>query len=73
MFSFNNTRKPTEKPEENEEEELAAAISQSAEEGIAWFNNFIAAVFGSDSNDTVPSTESVEPHHNRTHTTVKFK
>ena len=65
--STNTTKKTTEKKDENEVEELEAAISQSAVEGINWFNSFIASVFGEESNDTA-SSESIEPYNNRTNT-----
>lgn len=65
-FNSGGVKESTDKPEENEEEELAAAISQSAEEGMAWFNNFISSVFGEEVNET--STDSVEPLYNRTNT-----
>lgn len=61
----NSTKETTDKPEENEEEELAAAISQSAEEGIAWFNNFISSVFGEEANET-SSAESAQSSQNKT-------
>lgn len=65
--STNGTKNTVNKQDENEEEELEAAISQSAAEGINWFNNFIASVFGEESNDT-SSSETVEPYNNRTNT-----